>query len=293
MRIDKNRVREAKKSSYLSILSNSLIAIAKGTAGILGASFALIADAIESATDVFTSLLLILGINYATRPADHNHPYGHGKAETLITFIIVGFLVISSIFIAYQSIENIRSDSQEIPEPYTLVVLAAVVIIKEVLYRIQLRNSKKTKSSSINADAWHHRSDAVTSLAAFIGISISILMGPGYEKAEDWSALFASAFILYNAYMIFRPALGELMDEDLHKELVNEVRNVAEKVEGVENTEKCFIRKSGMFHHVDLHVRVDGEITVTEGHDIAHMLKDKLLDDIPEISDVLIHIEPN
>jgi cation diffusion facilitator family transporter len=156
-----------------------------------------------------------------------------------------------------------------------------------------MKKGVQTNSSSLKADAWHHRSDAITSVAAFIGISIALFLGKGYESADDWAALFASAFILYNSYLIFRPALGEIMDEHLYEDLEDQIRKISLTVEGVIATEKCFIRKSGMKYHVDLHAVVDGNISVTKGHDIAHLLKDTLRENIIELGHVLIHIEPN
>jgi len=281
----------ALKTTYLSILSNLLLALIKAAAGILGNSYALIADAIESTTDIFSSFLVFLGIKYANKPPDENHPYGHGRIEPLITFLVVGFLIISATVIAYESIHQILSP-QKAPKPWTLIVLGIIIIWKEISYRIVLHKSIQTNSTSLKADAWHHRSDAITSITAFIGISIALIFGEGFEAADDWAALFASAFIIYNAYLIFRPALGEIMDEHVHDDLIEEIRNIAITVEGILGTEKCFVRKTGMKYHVDLHAIVSGEISVKEGHLISHNLKDKLQEKIPSLNDVLIHIEP-
>lgn len=283
---------KAIKTTYLSILSNIGLAVAKGLAGYFGNSYALIADAIESSSDVFSSILVLFGLKYSSRPADENHPYGHGKAEALVTFAVVGFLVISATVIAYESIQHIRTPHKT-PESWTLIILATIVIIKEVFYRIVSKKSDETNSSSLKADAWHHRSDAITSLMAFIGISIAIFMGPGYETADDWAALLASGFIIYNAYLIFRPALGEILDEHLYDELIAEIRQISTTVSGVVDTEKCHVRKTGMTYFVDLHLIVKGEISVTEGHEIAHRLKDAIQLKHPEIADVLIHVEPH
>lgn len=280
------------KTAYFSIISNLCLAIIKGIAGVLGNSFALIADAIESTTDIFSSLLVLFGLKYAKRPADENHPYGHGKIEPLITFIVVAFLVTSATFIAYESIINIQTP-HKIPKPWTLLILAAIILWKEISYRIVIKKSKETNSSSLKADAWHHRSDAITSVMAFIGISVALVLGKGYETADDWAALLASGFIIYNSYLIFRPALGEIMDENLYDDLIEEIREKAITVKGIIGTEKCFIRKTGMKYHVDLHAIVDGEISVTEGHDLSHQLKDTLRRQIPNLGHVLIHIEPN
>jgi cation diffusion facilitator family transporter len=280
------------KATYFSIIGNTSLALIKGVAGFFGNSYALIADAIESTTDIFASLLVLFGIKYSNRPADKNHPYGHGRAEPLVTFLVVGFLITSATIIAYESIKNIGTP-HDLPKPWTLLVLGAIIIWKEISYRIVLKKSKETHSSSLKADAWHHRSDAITSVAAFIGISIALIFGKGYETADDWAALFASGFILYNSYLIFRPALGEIMDEHVYDDLIEEIRQVSHKVVGVEDTEKCFIRKAGMQYHVELHATVKAHLTVKEGHDIAHKLKDTLRSEIPQLGHVLIHIEPD
>jgi cation diffusion facilitator family transporter len=282
----------AVKATYFSIVGNTCLAIIKGLAGFFGNSYALIADAIESTTDIFSSFLVLFGIKYSNRPADANHPYGHGRVEPLITFLVVGFLITSATIIAYESVINIRTP-HELPKPWTLIVLGAIIIWKEFSFRLVMKRGIQTNSSSLKADAWHHRSDAITSVAAFIGISIALFLGKGYESADDWAALFASAFILYNSYLIFRPALGEIMDEHLYEDLEAQIRKIAVSVEGVIATEKCFIRKSGMKFHIDLHAVVDGTISVKEGHDIAHLLKDTLRENIVELGHVLIHIEPN
>lgn len=281
----------AVKATYFSIASNASLAAIKGLAGFFGNSYALTADAIESTTDIFSSFLVLFGIKYSNKPADENHPYGHGRAEPLITFLVVGFLITSATIIAHESISNIGTP-HELPKSWTLIVLAAIIIWKEYSFRLVMKRSVESNSSSLKADAWHHRSDAITSVAAFIGITIALVLGKGYESADDWAALFAAGFIFYNSYKIFRPALGEIMDEHLNEELIIEIRKVAQQVEGVVNTEKCFIRKAGMKYHVDLHAIVNANITVKEGHEISHVLKDTLREEIPELGHVLIHIEP-
>ena len=277
--------------TYFSIVGNAGLAIIKGLAGFFGNSYALIADAIESTADIFSSFLVLFGLKYASRPADKNHPYGHGRAEPLITFLVVGFLITSATIIAYESIKNIGTP-HELPKIWTLFVLIPLIIWKEISFQLVIRKAKETNSSSLKADAWHHRSDAITSIAALIGISIALYFGNGYETADDWAALFASGFILYNSYKIFRPALGEIMDEHLYDDLVDDIRKVSLSCAGVVATEKCFVRKAGMKYHVELHAIVQADITVKFGHEIAHNLKDTLLNDIPQLGHVLIHIEP-
>ena len=283
---------KAIKTTYFSIAGNMAMAAIKWSAGFFGNSYALIADAIESTTDIFASILVLIGLTYSSKPPDKNHPYGHGRIEPLITFLVVGFLITSATIIAYESIKNIGTP-HGLPKPFTLYVLGAIIIWKEISYRLVMKKSNETKSSSLRADAWHHRSDAITSVAAFIGISIALFLGKGYESADDWAALFASGFILYNSYQIFRPALGEILDENVYDELVENIRSIAIKVPGILATEKCFIRKAGMKYHVDLHAIVDGELTVKGGHDLAHVLKDTLRSQIPELGHVLIHVEPS
>ncbi len=281
----------AVRATYFSIIGNCCLALIKGLAGYFGNSYAMIADAIESTTDIFSSLLVLFGIKYSNRPADKNHPYGHGRAEPLVTFLVVGFLITSATIIAYESIKNI-GEPHAMPKPWTLFVLGAIIVWKEISYRLVIRKSRETNSSSLKADAWHHRSDAITSIAAFVGISIALMLGKGYESADDWAALFASVFILYNSYLIFRPALGEIMDEHLYDDLIVDIRKIAQQVDGIVATEKCFIRKAGMQYHLELHAMVEDSITVRQGHDIAHNLKDTLRKEIPQLGHVLIHIEP-
>jgi cation diffusion facilitator family transporter len=282
---------KAIRTTYFSIVGNASLAIIKGLAGFFGNSYALIADAIESTADIFSSFLVLFGLKYASRPADKNHPYGHGRAEPLITFLVVGFLITSATIIAYESIKNIGTP-HELPKIWTLFVLIPLIIWKEISFQLVIQKAKETNSSSLKADAWHHRSDAITSIAALIGISIALYFGKGYETADDWAALFASGFILYNSYKIFRPALGEIMDEHLYDDLVAEIRKVSLTCAGVVATEKCFVRKAGMKYHVELHAIVQADITVKYGHEIAHNLKDTLQNDIPQLGHVLIHIEP-
>jgi cation diffusion facilitator family transporter len=281
----------AVKATWFSITGNSILAILKLSVGYLGNSYAIIADAIESTADIFSSFMVLLGIKYTSRPADENHPYGHGRAEPLVTFLVVFFLITSATIIAYESIKNIMTP-HALPKAWTLYFLAPIILWKEISFRLVMKRSKETNSSSLRADAWHHRSDAVTSVAAFIGISVALILGKGYEAADDWAALFGAGFIYYNSFHIFRPALGEIMDENLYESLIEQIRVLALTVPGVISTEKCMIRKAGMLHHVDLHAAVDANLTVLQGHDIAHLLKDTLKDKLPQLGIVLVHIEP-
>lgn len=282
---------KAEKTAWFSLIGNILMAAIKATVGILGNSYALIADAIESTGDVFSSTLVLVGIRYARRPPDENHPYGHGKVEPLITFVVVGFLVASATLIIIESIHHIQIPHKA-PKSFTLYFIAGVILVKELLFRFVSKTSDEIKSTSLKADAWHHRSDAITSLCAFVGISIGVFFGDDWAAADDWAALFASLIIFYNAYLIFRPALGEIMDEHRYDELIETIRTTAMEVEGIIDTEKCWVRKSGMRFWVDIHIHIDGNMSVYDGHVLSHKLKTHILNKLPEIEDVLIHMEP-
>ena len=281
----------ARHTIIFSLIGNLVLAFVKLTTGILGNSFALIADSIESVGDVFSSFIIYMGLRFSSKPSDEDHPFGHGKVEPIISFLVVLFLIVSAGFIAFQAIKNLQAP-QVMPKPYTLIVLLGVIIYKEAFFQFVKKKSKETSSTSLKADAWHHRSDAITSLAAFIGISMALLLGEGYEHLDDWAALVASLIIIVNAYFVFRPALGELLDEQKYDNLIDDVREVADRVEGVIDTEKCFIRKFGMRYVVDIHVRVSSKLTVAEGHTIGHSVQSALQDNFPQIEHVFTHVEP-
>jgi cation diffusion facilitator family transporter len=279
------------RSTIIGIVVSAVLAMIKGVGGIVGNSYALVADAIESTTDIITSGMLWIGLRWSARPADQDHPYGHGKGEALISLGISLALVAAAVTIAVKSIQNIITPHKT-PEAFTLVILVVVIITKELLYRFVLKTSKETSSGAVQADAFHHRSDAITSAAAFIGISIGLIGGPGYEIADDFAALFASAIITFNAYRIARPAIGELLDEELDPSLTSEIRTLAEKVDKVMAIEKIKVRKMGIFKVADMHIWVDRQLTVEEGHKIAHKVKDVIQQKYPLFADVMIHIEP-
>ncbi len=279
------------RSTATGIIVNALLAVGKGLGGFFGNSHALIADAIESIADVFSSTMLLWGLRWSSRPADREHPYGHGKVEALLAIGIAIILLGAAALIVIEAIDNIRTP-HETPAPYTLAILVGVVVIKEVLYRFVLKTGSALKSGVVVADAQHHRMDAITSVAAFIGITIALVGGDGFEVADDWAALFASLIIIRNAYGILRPAIGELLDEEVEPELNKQVRILAAEVDGVMLVEKCHTRKMGVMKHADLHVWVDKNLTVEEGHAIAHRVKDRIQSQLPQFADVLIHIEP-
>lgn len=276
----------------ISLLVSVGLVLIKGTAGILGNSYALVADAIESASDVLSSLILFAGLRIAAKAPDQDHPYGHGKAEPLAATVIALIMVAAAILIIVESISNILMP-HAVPQTFTLWVLGGVVLVKEYLFRFIDKVGQESNSTAVKADAWHHRSDAITSAAAFVGISIALIGGKGFEVADDYAALVAAGIIIINAYLVFRPALNEVMDAAPSQDIVQEVKILAGRVSGVKGIEKCFVRKMGFELFVDLHILVDGNLSVREGHSIAHDVKDVILRENPRIYDVLIHIEPN
>lgn len=286
-----HQAERGQKTTLVGIAVNIGLVLVKGLAGWLGNSYALIADAMESATDIVTSIFVWFGLRAAAKAPDENHPYGHGKAEPMAAIVVALALVGAAILIAVQSIRNIQVP-HAIPAPFTLAVLAGVVVVKEVLFRRIAKVGAEVESSAVKADAWHHRSDAITSLTAFVGISIALIGGPGYESADDWAALLASGFIVFNAYLIFRPSFGEIMDEAPAGDWRTELTTIALTVPQVRGIDKYRVRKTGFDYFVDLHVQVPGDLTVRQGHDIAHAVKAAILKAKPAVYDVLVHIEP-
>jgi cation diffusion facilitator family transporter len=275
----------------LSLVLNLIFAIGKGVAAFFGNSNALMADAGESLSDVFTSFIVWVGIITSIKEPDEDHPYGHGKAEPLASIAVATFLMIASILIASRGVERLWIPPEK-PHKFTLLVLLAVIFFKELLYRYLRHKSKDVKSNAMLAEALHSRSDAITSFMALVGITISIYAGPKYIAADAYSSLIASVIIAYNAIRIFRPAFNEIMDAAPKQELINNIKSVAGQVEGVNEIEKCLVRKMGMKYLVDMHVVVNADLSVKEGHSIAHRVKDAVRNKLPEILDVLIHIEP-
>ena len=285
-------IRQAFRSTFTSITINAGLAVVKGVAGVLGNSYALVADAIESGSDVISSFVVYLGLRVATVPASEKHPFGRGRAESLAAAAVAGALIIAAAAIVVSSIHEIKTPHHT-PEPFTLLVLVVVVIVKEFLFRYVLRVSQDVGSSALKSDAWHHRSDALTSIAAFIGILIALIGGPGYESADDWAALVASAVIAFNGATLLRAALSELTDAAPDSNMTREVRRIAEAVPGVRGTHRCWVRKHGFDHFVELDLLVDGDISVRDGHAIAHRVYQSVVAELPMVRKVLVHVEPS
>ena len=286
-----NSIESGLKVSGSAIAINIILALIKITTGIIGSSYALIADGIESTMDIVSSLIVWGSLRISIKPPDKDHPYGHGKADSLAGMAVASSLLIASVIIVIQSIREIRTPHHA-PAWYTLAVLVGIIISKEILFRKMTRIGDELESSALKSDAWHHRSDALTSVAAFVGITIALVGGSGYEVADDWAALIACGIIVYNGIRLLLPALNEVMDGAPPDETEDQIRLIASSVEGVIEIEKCRIRKSGLGLLMDIHVVVDGDIPVNEGHQIGHDVKDRLLKSDLQITDVSIHIEP-
>jgi cation diffusion facilitator family transporter len=286
-----NNLQTGARIALFGLAINILLASVKILAGFFGNAYVLIADGIESAMDVGGSIVIWGGLKVAARPPDPTHPYGHGKAEPIAAVLVSIGVLAAALGLAIQSVREIFLPHHG-PAPYTLVVLIVAVIVKEILFRYVIRFGRNVESTAVQTDAWHHRTDAITSIAAFIGISVALIGGEPWQSADDWAALFACALIGANGYRLLRPALFEIMDTAPRGAIVDAVRNAAAAVPGVIEVEKCLMRKMGLDFYVDLHVGVDGKISVHEGHEIAHQVKKAIQQSDARIADVLVHIEP-
>lgn len=286
-----DRVQKGRRASAVSLSINGGLSLLKLVTGVVGNSYALIADAIESLGDVFSSIIVWSGFVISSKPPDENHPYGHGKAEPLAALAVSLMLIGAAALIAFQAAHEIRVP-HESPAPYTLIVLVVVIVIKEATYRYESGVARTIESTAIAADAWHHRGDALTSLAAGMGITIALFGGKGYESADDWAALAACTIILFNGLRFARFSVHELMDTVPETRLAEAIEEAVSRVEGARHVEKVLIRKMGSRWYVDLHLEVDPTVSVLLGHEIAHHLKDTILAARPEVADVLVHVEP-
>lgn len=286
------RARDSARLVLRGIALNAALAAVKLAGGILGHTYALVADAAESCLDILTSLLVWAGFRVASRPPDANHPYGHGKAEPLAALAVALFVFLMTGWVGWHAAREIATPHRG-PEWWTLLVLAGVVAAKVWFSRRVGAAGEEIGSTALGAEALHHWSDAMTSAAAFVGIGIALVGGPGWETADDWAALFACVMIAFNGFGMLTRALGDVMDTAASAEFEQGVRAVALAVPGVRALDKVRVRKSGLSHLVDIQVRVEGTLTVVQGHDIAHAVKDALLASATHrISDVSVHIEP-
>ena len=277
--------------ALLGLVINIAFATIKIVAGVIGHAYVLIADGIESALDVGGSIVIWGGLTVAARPPDQTHPYGHGKAEPIAAIVVTLGVLAAAIGLAVESVREIFTPHHG-PAPFTLGLLVVVIVVKEILFRYVNRIGRNLESTAVQTDAWHHRSDALTSAAAFIGISVALIGGERWWSADDWAALFACAVIGANGVRLLLPAFHEIMDTAPRARIVRAICGVASSVPGVIEVEKCRARKMGLDFYVDLHAQVDGNISVHEGHEIAHRVKAAIQQNNPRVADVLVHIEP-
>lgn len=273
------------------VVVNALLVVVKLIAGVVGHSTALIADAVESSADIFSSVIVWLGLSIGARPPDENHPYGHGKAEPLAAAVVSLMLLGAAAGIAVLAIREIRTPHQ-LPAPFTLFVAAGVIIVKELLYRRVSRVGREVGSSAIAADAWHHRSDALSSVAAFVGISIALWGGRGWEAADDWAALLASLVVAVNGLRSLLPAVSHLMDEAPDNSVRDRALRAAADVDGVRNVELIHVRSAGLGFYVDLHVQADPMLSLEAAHEISARVKYAIRAALPRVVNVLVHMEP-
>jgi cation diffusion facilitator family transporter len=283
--------RAGARVALLGLVINVVLASVKIVAGVVGHAYVLIADGMESVLDIGGSIVIWGGLTVAARPPDMTHPYGHGKAEPIAALLVALCVLAAAIGLAIESVREILTPHHG-PAPFTLAVLVVVIVIKEVLFRYVNRIGQNLESTAVQTDAWHHRSDALTSAAAFIGISIALIGGERWQSADDWAALFACAVIAANGIRLARPAFYEIMDTAPSGKIVRCIRAVASSVSGVVEVEKCYARKMGLDYYVDLHVGVDGNISVQAGHEIAHRVKSAIQQSDSRVADVLVHVEP-
>jgi cation diffusion facilitator family transporter len=280
------------QAAQLGLLVNAVLAVVKLIAGVVGNAYALIADAVESSADIFSSMVVWRGLRIASREADGDYPFGYGKAEALAAAVVALMLLGAAIGIAVEAVREIFTPHHT-PAPFTLVVLVGVVVVKEVLYRRVLAVSDEVRSTAVKADAWHHRSDALTSIAAFTGISIALAGGPGWESADDWAALFAAGIIAINALRLLGPAIDDIMDRSPGSELESRISAAALGTPAVRAIEKVRIRKVGLAYQVDLHVQADPGMSLHDAHLLSGRVKGAIRTAVPEVDGVLIHMEPH
>ncbi len=284
-------VAEGTRATVIGLVLSAVLAVVKLGTGILGSSYALIADGVESTLDIFSALLVWSGLRVSGAPPTERFPYGQGKAEPLAAIAVATMLLAAAVGIALGALREIVVPHNA-PAAFTLPVLAAVVAGKEAAYRILRAKGRALGSQALSTDAWHHRSDALTSLAAFVGISIALFGGEGFESADDWAALLACVVIAWNAVRLLLSAAHEVLDVSAPEAVHERIRQLAEAVPGVEGIDVLRVRRSGLVFLADIHVEVDGGLPVREGHEIAHLVKDRILTSELPVLDALVHIEP-
>ena len=289
-------IRRGIRAAQLGLLVNAVLAVVKLVAGILGNSYALVADAIESTADVFASLVVWGGLHVAGRDPDENYPFGYGKAEVLAAVAVALLLLGAAIGIALEAVREIRTP-HEVPAAWTLGVLVAVMVAKAMLSRRTRAVGSDIGSVAVQADAFHHLSDAITSAAAFVGITLAVVGSrrtgnAAWAAADDWAALVAAAVIGFNGIRMLRPALDDLMDRSPGADIVERIRTAASAPADVREVEKLSVRKAGMIYFVDIHVQAEPTMTLHDAHELAGVVKAAIRGAVPQVRGVLVHMEP-
>jgi len=287
----RERAERGARAAQAGLLVNAGLALVKLLAGVLGNSYALVADAVESLADVFTSLIVWSGLRISIRSADEQYPFGYGKAEALAAVVVGLVLVGAAGGISIEAVREIRIPHHS-PAPFTLVVLFGVIAVKEVLFRRVFKVGAEVESTAVKGDAWHHRSDALTSAAAAVGIGVALIGGPGWASADDWAALAAAVVILVNGIRILRPAVGDLMDRSPESEVVERIAAAALSVPEVAATEKLKVRRAGLGLFVDIHVQADPAMSLHDAHILSGKVKGAIQAAVPTVLGVLVHMEP-
>lgn len=283
--------RAARRASWLGLAVNLTLGIVKLVSGIVGQSFALVSDAVNSLGDSLSSVVVLIGLWFSERPADEEHPYGHTRAEAIAASSVATIVIGSAILVGWEAGHRFFAP-HPIPPAWTLWIAAANVFVKELLYRYKMKVGRRTRSMSLIANAWDHRSDAACSLAVLIGLGIVRWAGPRYIWVDEVAALVVVVAILGSGLRLFLDSASELMDVQADDHLVSDVRHTAANVPGVRAVEKLWVRKTGLEYLVDIHIQVDADLTVRDGHRISHLVKDRLLAEFAEVRDALVHIEP-
>jgi len=285
--------REATQVTWITIVINLVLGAGKVAAGFLGHSWAVIADGLHTLSDLLSSIAILVGLRVAKRAPDGSHPYGHGKAEVLAARLVGFLLLVVAGFILHEaSGKLLRSEEIQIPRQIALWAAAVSIVVKEGLYRYKEYHAKRTGSASLHADAWHHRSDALTSLAAFVGVAAAVLGRGKLNWLDPVAAIVVAGIILWITFRVFTSTMGELMDAAPPESLLADIRSLARTVEGVRGVEKIRCRKAGLEYLVDIHIEVDPKMPVDEAHAIAAAVRDKLVADGDHILQALVHIEP-
>ena len=285
------RAQRSIRVAQAGLLINAVLVVVKIGTGIVGHSYALIADGVESSLDIFSSLIVWRGIHVAARSADESYHFGYGKAESVAAAAVSLMLMAAAVGIAVEALREIMSPDS-LPAPFTLIVLVVVVGIKELLFRFVKREGEALESAIVQADAWHHRSDAITSGAAFLGIGIALIGGEAYAAADDAAALLASGIIAFNGVRLLRPALADLMDRAPEAELLESVAEEAAREEGVLHIEKVVARRAGVGHFVTVHVQADRDLTLHDAHELGGRVRSRIVTSLPLVLDATIHMEP-